>query len=90
MEIIKEAEDVININYNRTIGTSLAYLLTGDNFYDIQKCGKIPKNIDLSVTKNKLYRLGDNLFKKKFNSRKLDPKYEVKTKKITQIRENGY
>ncbi|MGL5899968.1 MAG: reverse transcriptase domain-containing protein, partial [Lactobacillaceae bacterium] len=81
-EIIKEAEDCLNMNYNRSIGTSPNHLLTGQNFYDVQKCGRMPEISNQTVKRNTRFKIEDVVFKRKFNSRKLDPKYELRTKRI--------
>ncbi|MGL5899824.1 MAG: RNase H-like domain-containing protein, partial [Lactobacillaceae bacterium] len=89
-DAVKEAEDTININYNRSIKASPQAIVFGYDYYDVFRRRKNIKIKLSNNTKYLKYRIGDLVYKRKFNSGKLNPKYQPSPQKIIKIGERGY
>ena len=92
-EVIEEAEHCLNNNYNRTIKASPGSKVNGFDFYNIlnlpsEKDDK--DNMPLHNTVCKRYKIGDKVYKRKFNSEKIGHKYELIIKRITQASKKVY
>lgn len=87
---MKAAEETININLTRSIGTSPMALCKGVDFYDIiRKCNDVRPVVKPIRHVNK-YKVKDEVFERKFNCSKLDPKFESLTGKVVQVGKRDY
>lgn len=89
-ELVSRTEKVINMNYNRSIGTSPAALCTGNDFYYILRTYKERTSKQKQETFLINHKVGDWVYKRVFNANKLELQYEPFSRQILEIGQKGF